>query len=116
MAGSFEGLQVWQKAHAFVLEVYKVTTRFPRTDDTCISRASCGELEYLLLLAKDLEFISDADFQRLNADIRTIGKMLNGLVKSLDAHRPLAPTAGGRGLAAGGKPTRRMNIGEKQDN
>ena len=29
---SFENLQVWQKAHAFVLFVYKVTRQFP-TDE-----------------------------------------------------------------------------------
>jgi four helix bundle protein len=31
-ARSFEDLIVWQKAHAFVLEVYKITRGFPREE------------------------------------------------------------------------------------
>jgi four helix bundle protein len=31
-ARSFEDLQVWQKAHAFVLEVYRLTEAFPKAE------------------------------------------------------------------------------------
>ncbi len=31
-AKSFEDLIVWQKAHQFVLEVYKLTEKFPKTE------------------------------------------------------------------------------------
>ena len=33
MTKTFEELNVWQNAHAFVLEVYKVTEQFPRKED-----------------------------------------------------------------------------------
>jgi len=32
MPGKFEDLQVWQKAHRWVLQVYKVTRRFPKEE------------------------------------------------------------------------------------
>ena len=32
MAGRFENLQVYQKAHRWVLEVYKLTRRFPKEE------------------------------------------------------------------------------------
>ena len=31
-ASSFEGLEVWRKAHATVLEVYRITRKFPREE------------------------------------------------------------------------------------
>jgi hypothetical protein len=31
-AKSFEGLLVWQKAHAFVLDIYRVTRAFPKSE------------------------------------------------------------------------------------
>jgi hypothetical protein len=31
-AKSFEDLLVWQKAHAYVLEVYKMTEGFPKSE------------------------------------------------------------------------------------
>ena len=136
MAEGYEGLQVWQKAHAFVLDVYKVTAKFPKEETyglisqlrrasvsvptnivegknrgtdgdysrfVYISRASCGEVEYLLLLAKDLGFLAIPEFVRLDQEIRTIGKMLNGLLKSFDKVPARSPKPGGRGLAAVGK-------------
>lgn len=30
--GSFKSLVVWQKAHRFVLEVYKLTEKFPKDE------------------------------------------------------------------------------------
>jgi len=31
-AKSFEELLVWQKAHAYVLDIYKMTENFPRSE------------------------------------------------------------------------------------
>lgn len=136
MAEGYEGLLVWQKAHAFVLDIYRVTADFPKEETyglvsqlrrasvsiptnivegknrggdgdyarfVYISRASCGEVEYLLLLAKDLGFLPSPVFEKLNGEVRTIGKMLNGLLKSLDNAPARSLKAGGRGLGAGGK-------------
>ena len=35
-AKSFRDLIVWQKAHDFVLEIYKLTKRFPREERYCL--------------------------------------------------------------------------------
>ena len=83
-------LKVWQKAHALVLELYRLTATFPKTEiyslvdqikrasysipanivegqsrNTTkeyiqflyVSRGSCEELRYFLLLSRDLKFL-----------------------------------------------------------
>ena len=101
----FEDLKVWEKSHDLVLEVYKVTQQFPTNEKfgltsqirrsavsvaaniaegskrqhlkeyiqmLSISHGSLSETEYYLLLARDLKYLSEE-----------IGRMLNGLMKSL---------------------------------
>ncbi|MGH7885859.1 MAG: four helix bundle protein [Thermodesulfobacteriota bacterium] len=48
-----------------------------------ISRSSVEEVKYLLLLSKDLNYISLDLFTKFIDDYNEIGKMLNGLIKSL---------------------------------
>jgi len=48
-----------------------------------IALGSCFELETQLIIAKDLEFISEADLNRLEDLLGEIQKMLRGLQKSL---------------------------------
>lgn len=48
-----------------------------------ISRGSAKEVEYLLLLAKDLGYINDEIYKELSTKCETILKMLNGLIKSI---------------------------------
>ena len=48
-----------------------------------ISRASCDELHYLLLLCKDLNYINIEVFEKLTVHSEEILKMLNGLIRSL---------------------------------
>jgi four helix bundle protein len=88
---NFKELKVWQKAHRLTLDVYKVTTRFPKDEmfgltsqmrrssasiptniaEGCgrdsraelarflsIAMGSASELEYQLILAKDLTQVS----------------------------------------------------------
>ncbi len=48
-----------------------------------ISRGSAGELKYHLLLAKDLGYLSEKDYETFKVEIDEISKMLSGLAKSL---------------------------------
>jgi len=68
----FEDLKVWQKSHELVLEVYKVT-------------------EYHLLLAKDLKYLSETKYQALFNLSEEVGRMLNGLIKSLSNPKHQTP-------------------------
>ena len=48
-----------------------------------IAKSSLEEARYQILLCKDLRFISNTDFKKLDSDCDEIGKMLFGLQKSL---------------------------------
>jgi four helix bundle protein len=45
-----------------------------------ISLGSASELDTLLLLSKELGFVRGADFDRMNAELESIFKMLQGLI------------------------------------
>jgi four helix bundle protein len=46
---------------------------------------SASELEYESLLARDLEFVNPADFQRLEGDVTQVKRMLAALITKLKA-------------------------------
>lgn len=48
-----------------------------------ISRGSCAEVETQLIISKNLKFLNDEIYFKLNQDIIEISKMLNGLINSL---------------------------------
>ena len=48
-----------------------------------IARGSTEETKYLLLLGKDLGFLRNADYERLQSGYETAAKMLNGLINSV---------------------------------
>jgi four helix bundle protein len=48
-----------------------------------IALGSCEELRYQLLLAKDLRYLKDSDYQRLDGGYEEVKKMLSGLHKKL---------------------------------
>jgi four helix bundle protein len=113
----FKRLKVWQKAHQFTIELYKMTMHLPKDElygiTSQIRRASvsiptniaegCGrdgstelkrflsislgstvEVEYLLLLTKDLQFIDEEQYQQLNAQVDEIRKMLIAFVNKIN--------------------------------
>ena len=59
-------------------ETQKEFTRFLR-----FASGSSSEVEYQLLLSKDLKFISEEVFQKLSSDVIIVRKMLYKLTKSL---------------------------------
>lgn len=48
-----------------------------------ISRGSCAEVETQLIISKNLSFLNEKNYLKLNQDIIEISKMLNGLINSL---------------------------------
>ena len=114
----FRHLQVWEKAHQLTLEIYRVTTQFPRAEtygltsqvrrasssicanlaEGCgrnghaelarfcgIARGSASELEYHLLLARDLCLLQPAEHENLNQQTIEIKRMLTALIQKLNA-------------------------------
>jgi four helix bundle protein len=113
-------MQVWHKAHALTLEVYRVSNAFPREEtfgltsqvrrasssipaniaEGCgrgsdgefgrflqIAMGSASELEYHLLLARDLGYLDGETYATLDARVVEIKRMLTGLLRSLDTGR-----------------------------
>ncbi len=50
-----------------------------------ISMGSASELEYCLLLARDLRFLDEASHSRISTDVREIKRMLASLIRKLGA-------------------------------
>lgn len=112
----FKNLTVWQKSHNLVLEIYKMTSKFPkeeiygltsqirrsagsiptnlaegcgRNSDgelhrfSCISMGSASELEYQLILCKDLNYINDDSYTTINDSLIEVKKMLNSFIQKV---------------------------------
>jgi four helix bundle protein len=115
----YRKLQVWQRSHQFVLEVYRLTGLFPaeerfglagqirrcavsipsniaegsaRGSDPDFSRfmhiamGSAAELDYQLLLARDLELFGPIEYQRIAEELTEIRRMLNAFNQKLKAN------------------------------
>jgi four helix bundle protein len=103
---------VWQKAHGLTLGVYQATGSFPREEfmrrasssiaanlaEGCgrngdaelnrfcsIALGSASELQYFLLLAKDLHLLAGGDYDRLPEKTTEAKRMLTGLIQKLKA-------------------------------
>ena len=50
-----------------------------------IARGSVEEVKYFLLLARDLKYLEEDDYEAINSEYDHVGKMLNGLMNSLRA-------------------------------
>ncbi len=51
-----------------------------------VARASCGELRSQLHLLRDLEFISEKQFETLFEQANRVGRLTSGLLRSLESH------------------------------
>ena len=113
----FTELKVWQRAHALVLEIYRISAGFPPEERFAltsqlrraltsvpaniaegsrrqgqqeysrflnIAQGSAAEAEYLLILSRDLGYVSPPVFDRLSADLDEIARMLHGLRSKVD--------------------------------
>jgi len=48
-----------------------------------IARGSCAEVETQLMISKNLNYLNEENYQKLNNNMIEISKMLNGLINSL---------------------------------
>ena len=116
MAYSFENIIAWQKAHAFVLLVYRVTGHFPEVErfglisqfrraavsieaniaegykklskaDKLrffnISQGSLEECRDYMILSRDLDYISQIEFEELHTGLVTTSKFLNSYCEAI---------------------------------
>lgn len=114
----FRKYAVWEQSHRLVLQLYKLTTVFPREEkfgltsqirravvsiptnisEGCgkvsekdfarfleISFGSCQEIEYLILLSKDLDYLDEQNYSLIQNEIVSIKKQLYHLIKKLTA-------------------------------
>src|SRR6478752_61790 len=114
---SYHDLTVWQKAVDLVIDCYKLTGRFPRSEQyglTCqlqraavsipsniaegagrghtrefirhlgIARGSLFEAETQIVIAQRLGYATPEGVQPLLAAVAEIGRMLHGLIASLE--------------------------------
>ncbi len=52
-----------------------------------VAAGSASELDYHLLLARDLQFLADADYQKLTKELGELRRMLTSLILKVDAER-----------------------------
>ncbi len=112
----YKKLKVWEKAHRFALEVYRISSEFPKEETygltsqirrsafstplniveghasnskkefssfLNIANRSLVETEYLLEIVKELNFIEDTEYQRLERMRSEVGVMLNAFSRSI---------------------------------
>ncbi|WP_456151743.1 four helix bundle protein [Chryseobacterium indologenes] len=48
-----------------------------------MSRGSCAEVKTQLIISKNLNFLNENEYLKLNGKIIEIAKMLNGIINSL---------------------------------
>ena len=113
----FTELKVWQRGHAPVLNVYRMTTGFPPNERygltsqvrraalsvptniaegskrltpqeyarfLNIAEASLAETEYLLMVSRDLGYITSLMADRAFAEVSELSRMLHGLRKKVE--------------------------------
>jgi four helix bundle protein len=114
---NYRDLQVWNKAHALTLELYRISQRFPREEiygitsqlrraavsiganlaEGCgrrtstelarfvrIALGSASELDYHLLLSRDLGFMAVDEFTRALSTLTEVRKMLTSFLNSVE--------------------------------
>lgn len=123
---NYRDLQVWTKAHALTLDLYRISRAFPREEiygltsqlrraaasiganlaEGCgrrtssefarfirIAMGSASELDYHLLLSRDLELMTEDDFKRTTRSLVEVRKMLTSLLSSVEEQLELKTKA-----------------------
>ena len=114
---NYRDLQVWTKAHAVTLELYRLSRSFPREEtygltsqlrraamsmgsnlaEGCgrrtsselahfvrIAMGSASELDYQLLLSRDLGYLKTDDYTRTTNKLTEVRKMLTSLLSKVE--------------------------------
>lgn len=107
---------MWQKAHALVLEVYKITSHFPKEETYGLSsqfrrssvsvtaniaegfkkksnldklrfyniaQGSLEETTYYVILSKDLNYLSNEEWSKIDGLSKEVSRLLNSFYKSI---------------------------------
>lgn len=115
---NFRKYQVWELGHQIALDVYKLTSSFPKEEQygltsqmrrcsfsvpaniaqgcgreneaefkrfLVIANGSATELEYFLILVKDLNFISQENINELVGKVDQLKRSLNKLISKIHA-------------------------------
>lgn len=108
----FTRLRVWQRAHAFALEAYTATARFPASErfgltaqirraavsvTANIAEASLAEVEALVMIGRDLDYLDRGQAIPLLDEASEIGRMLCTFRMRVESR-----TAGGSSVADSG--------------
>jgi hypothetical protein len=87
MTKTFEEVVVWQKAHQFVLLVYQITKYYPETErfglTSQFQRAAVSIAANYCILSRDLNYISDEQYQQLRTSLSETSFMLNSYIKAI---------------------------------
>jgi len=111
---TFKDLDAWKEGHKLVLDVYKISKKFPKAEvygltnqmRRCavsitsniaegfsrqsyrekiqfysISQGSVTELQNQILIAKDIGYMEEHEFSRLDEQLLKVHKIMNGLIK-----------------------------------
>lgn len=114
----YKDLKVWEKSHILAVNIYKLTSKFPKEEIfgltsqirrasfsvplnivegqasrskeeflnfLNISNRSLSEVEYLLEVVKELDLISENEYNCLEDSRKEIAYMLTALIKSINA-------------------------------
>lgn len=82
----FEKLEVWQLARKFVVEIYRVTRKFPKDElFGLVSQLRRAAISILLNIAEGSDRKSDVDFRRfLRMALTSLEEVISGLYIVLD--------------------------------
>src|SRR6476661_7366994 len=113
---NYRDLQVWSKAHNLTLELYGITSQLRRAavsiganlaegcgrrTSTALARfvrialGSASELDYHLLLSRDLGFMAADEFASASATLIGVRNMLTSFLNSVEEQIETRPRAAG---------------------
>ena len=82
--------QVCRSASSIAANIVEGNSRQHKTEYLqflYMSNGSLEETKYHLLLAKDLNYVSTSDYEKLIAQCNVVGSLLGGLIKYVKLHR-----------------------------
>ena len=99
---SYRDLEVWQKSIDLVVDCYKMSERFPKSETyglvsqlrraaVSVAYGSLTELETHLFIASRLTYLDRTSLKAILDKSAEIGRMLNGLMRSLNRQTAKVP-------------------------
>ena len=89
----FRELKVWERAHQLTLDVHRVTASFPKSERYGLTSqirraassvpANIAEVEYHLLLSRDLQLLTEAEYGSLGTEVTELKRMLATFIKTI---------------------------------